>query len=631
MIATEVHRRLISDCNGVIFMNVSFESWRAACKMVKCEKGRLRSYLQWLPFYVMNEREWAVIESEGFFDRYISDGSFILCERMRFSENGLIQKSGFAFRDSRLVSPTIYLYLLAFSIEYERIFSPSFKNDVTFYSGDIARRRLHYRKSYRAYCQALKICSSEYKWCVKTDLAHFYESISVDGLVAAMIKLSDGGMTLPEAQFFRGLLLYCGKRGFPIIQNHAGLSFLATEVYLNDVDESFSKQVNHMRRVGDFCMVRYVDDLYIFFNASDEDAFDVGCDIAGIYADVLRQKGLSLNPSKTRFFSAHEAAKTAAEVSTVDFLGLDPDEDLPDETWRLGSLFSGIATRIREKAYTESSLDELIGSLFSFEGVSIDPKSALRRYLFSKPDLFRSRCVIEAIGEALKLGRSIFVFMTEEVVIALLNTRNEGLIKLMLNNLFDASRSGSWTSIDSLVAVTYLRNRGVEHSDLLACLMNRAPEVYAFLDYFCMRGSRGIEASNRETAVIDVLSGETESKVQYVAHLYHKLVGNDFEASAYYRAFFDRFTSYVSGKKRKRGRPKMLYKEETIKKIYNAIPGSDVVVGQAEDYRRKNPLVHAGAEMLQRVTLREDLGDSTENLRQLICSCVDERIAGSKS
>lgn len=259
------------------------------------------------------------------------------------------------------MSPVIYLYLLAFSIEYERVFSPGFKNDATFYSGDIARRRLHYRKSYRAYCQALKMCSSEYKWCVKTDLAHFYESISVDGLVTSMIKLSGDGMALPEAQFFRSLLLYCGKRGFPIIQNHAGLSFLATEVYLNDVDESFSKRMAHMYRVSDFRMVRYVDDLYIFFNASDEDAFDAGCDIAGIYADALRQKRLSLNPSKTRFFLAYEAAKTAAEVSTVDFLGLDPDEDLPDESWRLSALFGGITTRIREKAYTEGSLDELIG------------------------------------------------------------------------------------------------------------------------------------------------------------------------------------------------------------------------------------------------------------------------------
>ena len=616
---------------GLILVNITFESWRVACEMVKCEKGRLRSYLQWLPFYVINKSEWATIESEEFFDRYISDGSFILCERMRFLGNGLIQKSGFAFRDSRLVSPVIYLYLLAFSIEYERIFSPGFKNDATFYSGDITRRRLHYRKSYRAYCQALKMCSSEYKWCVKTDLAHFYESISVDGLITSMIKLSDNGMTLPEAQFFRSLLLYCGKRGFPIIQNHAGLSFLATEVYLNDVDESFSRRVAHMHRVSDFRMVRYVDDLYIFFNASDEDAFDAGCDIAGIYADALRRKGLSLNPSKTRFFPAYEAAKTATEVSTVDFLGLDPDEDLPDESWRLDALFAGIAARIREKAYTEGSLDELIGSLFSFGGVSIDPKSAFRRYLFSKPYLFRSRCVIEAIGEALKLGGSVFTFMTEEVVIALLNTRNEGLIKPMLNNLFDASRSDSWTSVDSLVAVTYLRNRGVEHADLLACLKSRAPEVHAFLDYFCIRGPKGIKVSNREMAVIDVLSGETESKVQYAAYLYHELVGNDFEASAYYRAFFDRFTSYVSGKRRKKGRPKMLYREEIIKKVYDAIPGSDAVLRRAEDYRQKNPLVHAGAEMLQRVTLREDLGESTEDLRRLIYSYVDEKIADSSS
>ena len=75
----------------------------------------------------------------------------------------------------------------------------------------------------------------------------------------------------------------------------------------------------------------------------------------------------------------------------------------------------------------------------------------------------------------------------------------------------------------------------------------------------------------------------------------------------------------------------MLYREEIIKKVYDAILGSDAVLRRAEDYRQKNPLVHAGAEMLRRVTLREDLGESTEGLRRLIYSYVDEKIADSSS
>lgn len=75
----------------------------------------------------------------------------------------------------------------------------------------------------------------------------------------------------------------------------------------------------------------------------------------------------------------------------------------------------------------------------------------------------------------------------------------------------------------------------------------------------------------------------------------------------------------------------MLYREEIIKKVYDAIPGSGAVLRRAEDYRQKNPLVHAGAEMLQRVTLREDLGESTEGFRRLIYSYVDEKNTDSSS
>lgn len=612
-------------------MKVSYGSWCKACGMVRREKPRLRSYLQWYPFFAMNVDRWDRIESEQFYSTFIEDGSFILCKSMRFLQDGLVQKKGHAFRDTMLVSPVMYLYLLAFAVEYYAVFSSPCAADNTFYSGDVARERLHYRGSYRSYCQALELSSREYRWCVKTDISHFFGSINVDRLISDMERMSNEALSLSDAQFVRGLLLYCGKGGFPTIQNHAGLSFLATVVYLCEVDEALSRKLRVLLGDGGFRLVRYVDDLYVFYNSDDELAFSIGNDIAGIYADALRRKGLAINPSKTRFLAAAEAAKTTAEVSFVDYLGICREDDLPADSQRLAELFSRIARSVSEKAYSEDVLDGLIEELFSIEGVSLDSKAAFHRYLFDAPELFREQSVVDAIGKTAACGKIAYSFMTEGIVLAILNTRDESLIKLMLNSLFTSSRHGSWTSIDSLVAITYLRFRGMVHEDLLEHLKRNEPGLHEFIDSLCLRHCAGEQASSEiERELVSVLADEDESKIQYVLYLYHRSVGNIFEAASYYRAFFDRFSTYVSGRKNKRARSGMLYKEKDLKPLYSDIAGSREVIRNAERLRQENPLVHAGAEMLRRDSTREELEEMISSLRQLMIARLEKNLEASQ-
>lgn len=604
-------------------MKVSFDSWIAACEMARNERKRLRSYLQWYPFHVLVEKDWEHLESKSFYSRYIKDCSFILCKKFRFREDGLVQKSGFAFRDSKLVSPIIYIYILAFVVEYQSLLSLPYENPAIFYAGDIERRRLHYGKSYRAYCQALKICSKEYDWCIKTDLSHFFGSINVDSLISIMIELSGEQMKLSDVQFFRGLLLYCGKGGYPTIQNHAGLSFLATKVYLNDIDESLSARMEGMKQISDFCLVRYVDDLYIFFDAQCSDSFSVSGDIVGTYADVLRRRNLSINPTKTKFLPASDVATTIADVSQVDFFGLDPEEELPREPSRFVGLFSGIASQVREGLYTEESLDNMISSLFRLDCVSVEPKAVFHNYVFSVPSVFRHQAVIDAAADALMSGKAALSFSTEIIVLAILNTRSGELIKSMLNELFKACRGGAWTSVDSLVAVTYLRNRSMVHHDLLEYLQECDPAIYSFIDSFCLKKHGLVNVSETEEGLLDVLDGDRESKTQYVLYLYHESVGNIFESASYYRAFFDRFSSYVSNAKQKKKKMTMLYREKQLAPVYSDIERSEESIRFAEDLRQKNPLVHAGAETLRMDSARDDLKNMVKSLHWLMIRRIE--------
>ena len=595
-------------------LRVSHSSWVAACEMMRREKFRHKSYLQWWPFSLLSNEEWEALESEAYYSRYIAEGSFVLSETMRFVTKGLVQKSGHSFRDSPLVSPVIFLYLLAFAVEYGAFFSPQFSNVATFYSGDIERRWAHYGKSYRAFCQALKVCSTEYRWCLKTDLAHFFESINIDYFMTDLQKLANESIPIADTQFIRALILYCGNGKFPAIQNHAALSYFATAIYLNDIDERLSERLRKMPQIEGYRLVRFVDDLYIFFDSAEEIAFSVGNEIAGVYADILRDKDLMINALKTKLIRAEDAAKTTAEVSVVDFDGTDPEEQLPDGSQKISLLFGAITSLIASGSYSDASLDN---ALFKSEDVSMDAKTIFRHYLYRVPDSFKNVAVLSSASSAVAKGKVALSFQTSSIVTAILNTRDERLIKSMLNNLFRSSRNSSWTSVDSLIAITYLLNRGMNHEDLLYHLQLHEPGIYSYIASFCLKSFVSNQLSAVEGNVIETLAGDKDSKIQYAFYLYHDSVGNIFESASYYRSFFDRLTSlfaFSKGRKRK----KMMFKEKEIKKYYSDIEGSDSIIRRAESLRQENPLVHASAEMLRNDSSREELVDMIESLRWLI-------------
>ena len=164
-------------------MYVSLESWQAACQMVKQEGGRLKSYLQWYPFSQLNDASWEKLPSKDYYNRFIKDGSFVLCKSMRYITKGYIQKQGASLRDPHLVSPILYLYLLAYGIEYNQAFSQPRSCGLSFYAGSLDGRRMDYQKSWQAYCDVLKYDSAKFEYCLRTDVSNFFGTIDVDSLV----------------------------------------------------------------------------------------------------------------------------------------------------------------------------------------------------------------------------------------------------------------------------------------------------------------------------------------------------------------------------------------------------------------------------------------------------------------
>ncbi len=70
-------------------------------------------------------------------------------------------------------------------------------------------------------------------------------------------------ITQTELLLYKELLLYTGGGRFPLIENSMASSYLATVVYLDEIDQRLEQYVSKLDGINDVKFVRYVDDLYI--------------------------------------------------------------------------------------------------------------------------------------------------------------------------------------------------------------------------------------------------------------------------------------------------------------------------------------------------------------------------------
>ena len=600
-------------------MHPSFESWQLACVLVKKERPRLDKYLQWYPFSNLSQDDWKSIESEDFYSTYIEDGSFILVESMRFITKGYMQKQGVTLRASTLVAPILYLYLLAFGLEYVRVFEDPRNEGVCLYSGDLEQKWIHYRKSYQAFVESKQFCSEKYEHCIKTDITNFFGSINVDTLLTEMQNRSAGHFSSTDALFIRGLLLYCGKGGFPTIQNHPTLSFLATQVYLSSIDASLCERLSRINGISSFELVRYVDDLFIFFNLKNEsNLMAVSHSIVNVYADLLHNQGLALKQEKLKVMTPDEVRTSSVTISAVDFTGSDVDGDFDIEDTAIVGLFSSIAEAIDENDYSQDLLLSSIEEHFSQEALAIPAIMLFRQCLYKMSHIFKNERIVSAINQVLLKGNVGFTFHTSELVLCLLHTRDEALVKQMLNNLFTAERAGLWSSLDCVIALTYLQQRGMKHMDLLALVKRQDSGLGQYCSAYCVCNFSQAVITPAEKRLIELIQGDIPSKIQYVSYLQNDCTDNSFEKASYFRSFFDRVASYIFQIKKGRKKITWLYKEPDLKTLFADINGSDVILRRAADVRQNNPLIHASSKIIETPTYKAELDAIVESLSALL-------------
>lgn len=129
-----------------------------------------------------------------------------------------------------------------------------------------------------------------YKYCLKTDVASYFESINQHFLINLLhsLKIEPSIIKLLE----KSLSSWSQMNSYSIIQGHFGSDILGN-FYLTSLDYFF--------KINDYDYCRYVDDIYIFENDKTK-LYTLLTEIC----NKLRKQGLFLNECKTKITNSEE-------------------------------------------------------------------------------------------------------------------------------------------------------------------------------------------------------------------------------------------------------------------------------------------------------------------------------------
>lgn len=620
-----------------------YEDWEMVCSQIGQQKrGRKSMYLQWYPFIRLSSREKETLVSKSFFNDYIKSGLFLYYSENWLITNNYIMKGDGNFRNASLVSPMMYLVALTIGKSISKAYQSKRQPSIdVFYAGNYDENRLYYKKDYDVFFKTINVLSQSYKYFIKTDIKDFFPNIDMNKLFDIINqRFAETGVQINQKDLlvYKELLLCLGQGEFPLIENCAASSYLATVVYLEIPDAKlYSFITDKELHITGFTMVRYVDDLYILFNSdlSENMITPMVNRIVNAYSSELKKLNLSLNRGKTSWKltadineelkkSLYDEQFDGKECNITDFV----DNDLLLKF--LGDI---------KKALFNYSLDaakylELINEVFNIPQTEYTPQEIYNSLVYEKHTLFSNKQIIEMLFSLVCFDYNFLKLDTKRLTIMLLRTQNGDLIKAMLSKLFEANRRGVWNIYDTSLAINYLLQRNFNHVDLLRILKHEESSVHSYYEIFCKSSflvsmDKSKQNYIRKFGTSIFYKQDDKLFFLYFMYMVEMKKSNYLSAFAYYKNFFDRISAHlgytVNGNQAKgKLNYKGYYKEGAFKQLYAGITDVDKIIEKAHEIRNSNPLSHSSAELLDKNNSVADILNSIEQLSYLIESKIEE-------
>jgi AbiA family abortive infection protein len=222
---------------------IEYDDWKSVCsQMLIQDHRRKQAFLQWYPFVRLSKRDKEQLKNEEFFNAYIKTGFILYYPEVWHVTNNYLTKSDSNFRHASLVSPIMYLIVLAIGKSLARRYIPSRPNGVdVYYGGNFQENRLSYHKDYDIFYKRVNEIACGRQYYIKTDIKDFFPNINVNGLfnmVDENLQATSVPLSPKHLLVCKELFLYLGQGEFPLLDNCTTTSYLSTIIYLDSVDKN---------------------------------------------------------------------------------------------------------------------------------------------------------------------------------------------------------------------------------------------------------------------------------------------------------------------------------------------------------------------------------------------------------
>jgi len=594
--------------------------------------------LQWYPLSIVSDDDWDYICGEDFYNDYIRNGTFVMIPEIMHLSDNYIQKGDGSFRDSTLVSPVLYLVLQAIGKEIADRYIPSRDINMTvYYSGNYRDMRIKYKTDYDDFYKEINASLEDYNYFIKTDITNFFPNINIDMLISQIDEKCNNGdeqFSQTQLQLFKELLLYAGDGHFPLIENSVASSYLATVVYLDLIDcKLYDFIMNSVSGIDKFKVVRYVDDMYILIDSHCEskEIHKTYNEIRNQYSSILKEYGLALNANKSCIRPIGEINQELKKSLYDEYINGQKHEI---EEHFHGSLILFL-NRLKDEFVNDcidvERYNYLIDEYFGRDDIEFTSNEVFNYFVYESEAEAESNEVSNAIKSIIEQDISVLSIDPKRLGILIMKSRNDGIIKTMLNELFKRSRTSKWNSYCTTIAITYLLNSRFRHIDLLEVLKANDYRLYQFYENNCKR-SFSYYINNQNNKAICYAIGD-DWRVYYLFFMYQveKRKNNNLSMYAFYKNYFDRVTANIDYvEKRKKGdaikKPNYngFYREAQLKSFYNKIPGSDSIIHIAHEVRNSNPISHASASLIDEGSPSKKIRKTIDDLNSILQQYCDQ-------
>ena len=590
---------------------ISFETWHDVCEAYEnLSPKTMEKHLQWYPFSVLAPADWNVIKSREFFEKYIEKGAFVLFSENMFQTKNYIQKTDGSFRDASLVSPILYLVLQSLGKEIADCYKAIRPVGINaYYAGDYVDLNVRYRREYDSFFNEINLAKENYDFYIKTDITSFFRSINIDKLVEQIDEVCNESNVVFDSTFLlllKNILLFAGDGRFPLIENSISSSYLATIVYLDQIDkELFDYIEKRCPSINNFKMIRYVDDLYILISTTDDEQKlrKEYVDIRNEYSSTLQKWDLSLNSKKCKFGKASEVNEELKK-------SLYHDSDFEEQSTicnmypeRLTDFLSELATITKTRSLDVEQYNELIEACFDLEDTDFVPDELFNYFVYDSRRDELPEEQTKKLTQIVKNDIGIIALDPKRLGTLVMKTKDSQAIKALLNELFKRNRADKWNSYDTTIAITYLLNSGFRHLDLLDRLEENSEEVYEYYWFNCRNTFLNVFNGRESIATqIELVGNDWIVYFLYFMYLGERKKGNSLTEYSYYKSYFDRLTADIAflvvDSKDKKPNYQGYYREKSLARFYSCIDGSAEIIKQAHDLRNSSPLNHSSSGLI---------------------------------